>query len=973
MGSASIKSLDEAKSTKLAQIDEAGHLTADEKANLTQQVDAEYNKVLDNINKATTNDDADKASADGVEAILNIAVPSLNEKKQDSIDALNEVRDAKKEEINNANNLSQDEKDELTKQVDQIADNAINAINGAKDDQTAKNAENKGIQDILDVKVPSLDEVKTNAKQAIADALESKTNEINTASNLDSATKQELINRANAEADTAIEKIDQATSNDQALAASQAGVDKILGIEVPTLADAKQSAIDAINDAFKQKETEINNASQLTSDEKQNLINQANSIADNAKDAINNATTNQSVEEAKNAGIEKINAINVPTTSATKDEAIKAIDDALTNKINEINNATNITAEEKANLIDEANNAANTAKDNITKATSDSEVATATTDGINAIANVTVPSLETAKDQAKNMIDDVLNEKKNEINNADNLSDSQKQDSINQATEEADQAKKNIDNATTNNDVQTAEDNGAQAIENVTVPSLDDAKKASTKVIDEVLKEKTAEINAATNLSNAEKDTLIKDATTAANTAKDNIAKATTNDAVKDTEADGVKAILDIKVPGREDQQKDTIAALDRALADKVSEIDNANNLSETTKQDLKQQAQAAYTTAVDNVNNAQTSAEINTARDNGVQAILDITVPTLTDAQDASITVVEQVRDAKKTQIEAAKNLTETQKEALKNQVGEIADKAIDNIKNATTDATVKDAETAGINEILNVTIPTLDAAKSDAKQAIADALTAKTAEINAAQNLTDVEKQSLIDQAQTEAAAANKNIDAATTNDAAELAAKNGVQAILDIQVPTVEETRDQAKKNVDNALNSKKEEINNSNLSPAAKDALINEAEQAAENARTAIDNATTASAISEAEAAGIAAIENIKASNAPTESDNSSNHQANTETPTEDNSTSQDNNATQAPVQGNDTRADLTGSHGTNLTTGQQTEKATDTNSKETLPQTGNETERGLSIAGLAIASLLGLFGLSGLGKKRDYIN
>ncbi len=965
-----IKSLDEAKSTKLAQIDEATHLTADEKANLTQQVDAEYNKALDNINKATTNDDADKASADGVEAILNIAVPSLNEKKQDSIDALNEVRDAKKEEINNANNLNQDEKDELTKQVDQIADNAINAINGAKDDQTAKNAENKGIQDILDVKVPSLDEVKTNAKQAIADALESKTNEINAASNLDSATKQELINRANAEADTAIEKIDQATSNDQALAASQAGVDKILGIEVPTLADAKQSAIDAINDALKQKEAEINNASQLTSDEKQNLINQVSSIADNAKDAINNATTNQSVEETKNAGIEKINAINVPTTSATKDEAIKAIDDALTNKVNEINNATNITAEEKANLIDEANNAANTAKNNITKATSDSEVATATTDGIDAIANVTVPSLETVKDQAKNLIDDVLNEKKNEINNAQNLSDGQKQELINQATNEADQAKKNIDNATTNNEVQTAEDNGVQAIENVTVPSLDDAKKAATKVIDEVLKEKTAEINAATNLSNTEKDALIKEATTAANTAKDNIAKATTNDAVKDAETAGVKAILDIKVPGRADQQKDAIAALDRALADKVSEINNANNLSETTKQDLKQQAQAAYTTAVDNVNNAQTSAEINTARDNGVQAILDITVPTLTDAQDASITAVEQVRDAKKAQIEAAKNLTEAQKEALKNQVDEIADKAIDNIKNATTDATVKDAETAGINEILNVTIPTLDAAKSDAKQAIADALTAKTAEINAAQNLTDAEKQKLIDQAQTEAAAANKKIDAATTNDAAELAAKNGVQAILDIQVPTVEETRDQAKKNVDNALNSKKEEINNSNLSPAAKEALINEAEQAAENARTAIDNATTASAISEAEAAGIAAIENIKVSNAPTESDNSSNHQTNTETPTEGNSTSQDNsNATQAPVQGNNTQADLTGSHGMNLTTGQQTEKAADTNSEETLPQTGNETERGLSIAGLAIAGLLGLFGLSGLGKKK----
>ncbi|KOF04728.1 hypothetical protein HQ33_10845 [Limosilactobacillus reuteri] len=646
------------------------------------------------------------------------------------------------------------------------------------------------------------------------------------------------------------------------------------------------------------------------------------------------------------------------------------MDDALANKIKEINDATNLSDKQKQDLIDQANEEAVKAKENIKNATSNEAVNKATTDGVDAIANVTVPSLDDAKKDASQLIDDVLKQKEDEINNASHLTDQEKQDLINQAQNAADEAKDKINQAITNDDVATERDAGAEKIANIVVPSLDDAKKASTKVIDEVLKEKTAEINAATNLSNTEKDALIKDATTAANTAKDNIAKATTNDAVKDAETDGVKAILDIKVPGRKDQQKDAIAALDRALADKVSEIDNANNLSETTKQDLKQQAQAAYTTAVDNVNNAQTSAEINAARDNGVQAILDITVPTLTDAQDASITAVEQVRDAKKTQIEAAKNLTEAQKEALKNQVDKIADKAIDNIKNATTDATVKDAETAGINEILNVTIPTLDAAKSDAKQAIADALTAKTAEINAAQNLTDAEKQKLIDQAQTEAAAANKNIDAATTNDAAELAAKNGVQAILDIQVPTVEETRDQAKKNVDNALNSKKEEINNSNLSPAAKEALINEAEQAAENARTAIDNATTASAISEAEAAGIAAIENIKVSNAPTESDNSSNHQTNTETPTEDNSTSQDNNATQAPVQGNDTQADLTGSHGTNLTTGQQTEKAADTNSKETLPQTGNETGRGLSIAGLAIASLLGLFGLSGLGKKRD---
>ncbi|MCH5378888.1 hypothetical protein, partial [Limosilactobacillus reuteri] len=94
--------------------------------------------------------------------------------------------------------------------------------------------------------------------------------------------------------------------------------------------------------------------------------------------------------------------------------------------------------------------------------------------------------------------------------------------------------------------------------------------------------------------------------------------------------------------------------------------INNANYLSETHKQDLQQKAQADYPTAVYNLNIAPTIAEIKTARANGVPANFDITVPTFTDALDASITAVEQVRDAKKTKIEAAKNLTEAQKEAL-------------------------------------------------------------------------------------------------------------------------------------------------------------------------------------------------------------------------------------------------------------------------------------------------------------------
>ncbi|MEE6683353.1 DUF1542 domain-containing protein, partial [Limosilactobacillus reuteri] len=580
--------IDNAVAGKKAEIAKSP-LTDEEKTALNNEVDQKAQDAKEAINNATTPEAVTTAQDNGVKNINDTEVPTESTAKEAAKKAIAETAEAKNNAIDSSN-LTDEEKTALKQEVTDAQNAANTAIDNATTNAAVTEAEDNGIKAINGIEIPTKSPAKDQATTDLNDAVDEAKKAIDQDNNLTDAEKQAAKDQIDSDAKKAQEAIDNAKTDD----------------EVKTAVDNGQLAIDkdvanaAIDNAVAGKKAEIAKAP-LTTDEANALNDLVDQEAKAAKKAIDSATTIPAVDDAKNTGVAAINDIAVPTTSSTKDQANQTIDDALANKIKEINDATNLSDKQKQDLIDQANNAANTAKDNITKATSDSEVATATTDGIDAIANVTVPSLETAKDQAKNLIDDVLNEKKNEINNADNLSDSQKQDLINQATDEADQAKKNIDNATTNNDVQTAEDNGAQAIENVTVPSLDEAKKASTKVIDEVLKEKTAEINAATNLSNAEKDALIKDATTAANTAKDNIAKATTNDAVKDAETDGVKAILDIKVPGREDQQKDAIAALDRALADKVSEIDNANNLSETTKQDLKQQAQAAYTTAVDN------------------------------------------------------------------------------------------------------------------------------------------------------------------------------------------------------------------------------------------------------------------------------------------------------------------------------------------------------------------------------------
>src|SRR5699024_12138865 len=76
------------------------------------------------------------------------------------------------------------------------------------------------------------------------------------------------------------------------------------------------------------------------------LVGQAQKLADDAIANINKATTNDAVNTAKENGVETINNMNVPTTSATKDDAKDAIDQAAKTKDDAID-ASNLTAEEK--------------------------------------------------------------------------------------------------------------------------------------------------------------------------------------------------------------------------------------------------------------------------------------------------------------------------------------------------------------------------------------------------------------------------------------------------------------------------------------------------------------------------------------------------------------------------------------------------------------------------------------------------
>ncbi|MCC4476968.1 DUF1542 domain-containing protein, partial [Limosilactobacillus reuteri] len=171
-------------------------------------------------------------------------------------------------------------------------------------------------------------------------------------------------------------------------------------------------------------------ASNLTDEEKADLKKKVADEVTQAKAAIDAAKKADDVTTAKNTGVGKINNINVPETSATKEAAKQAIDQAAKAK-NDAIDASNLTDEEKADLKKQVAGEVQTAKSNIDAATKDADVNTAQTTGEEAINNINVPETSATKDAAKDAAKDAIDQAaktKDAAIDASNLTDEEKAD-----------------------------------------------------------------------------------------------------------------------------------------------------------------------------------------------------------------------------------------------------------------------------------------------------------------------------------------------------------------------------------------------------------------------------------------------------------------------------------------------------------------------------------------------------------------
>ncbi|MCZ3947424.1 DUF1542 domain-containing protein, partial [Lactobacillus gasseri] len=276
--------------------------------------------------------------------------------------------------------------------------------------------------------------------------------------------------------------------------------------------EVKTAAKNDIQSILEEKKTQIAARDELTTEEKEAAVKEAERLAQDAKNRVDAATTQESVERNKDRGEEKVEKVD--PAAKVKPAAKAAIDAALKEKEKAIDAKPDSTKEEKEAAKEEAREKAEAAKEAIDKAASNGDVTTAKEAGVGTITPVE-PKAE-VKPAAKQAIEDAYTAKVEEIEARPDLTTEEKAAAKEEAKKAADEAKKAIDEAKDQAGVDAKATEGKDAVAAVNPVGKDKAKAA----VDAALAEKEKAIDANDKLSDAEKAAAKEEAKKAADEAK---------------------------------------------------------------------------------------------------------------------------------------------------------------------------------------------------------------------------------------------------------------------------------------------------------------------------------------------------------------------------------------------------------------------------------------------------------------------
>ncbi|MCY7109189.1 DUF1542 domain-containing protein, partial [Streptococcus oralis] len=836
------QAIEDALKTKEAAIDSRTDLTDEEKTVAKADAKAKADEAKKNIDTATTNAEVEQAKSTGTTEVNSVNPQAVS--KPAAKQAIDDALKAKEATIDSRTDLTDEEKAAAKADAKAKAYEVKKNIDTATTDAEVDQAKSTGTTEVNSVNPTA--QSKPAAKQAIDDALKTKEAAIDSRTDLTDEEKAVAKADAKAKADEAKKNIDAATTNAEVDQAKSTGTTEVNAVNPQAV--AKPAAKQAIDDALKTKEAAIDSRTDLTDEEKAVAKADAKAKADTAKQAIDTATTNSEVDQAKNDGTTEVNSVN--PTAQSKPAAKQAIEEALKAKEAAIDSRTDLTDEEKAAAKADAKAKADEAKRNIDTATTDEAVSQAKTAGTTEVNSVNPQAV--SKPAAKQAIDDALKTKEASIDSRTDLTGEEKAVAKADAKAKSDEAKKNIDAATTNAEVDQVKTDGITEVNGVNPQPV--AKPVAKQAIEEALKAKEAEIDSRTDLTDEEKAAAKADAQAKSDEAKKNIDAATTNAEVDQakstgtTEVNGVNPTAQSKPAAKQ--------AIEDALKAKEAAIDSRTDLTDEEKAIAKADAKAKADEAKKNIDTATTDEAVSQAKTDGITEVNGVELTA--QSKPAAKQAIDEALKAKEAAIDSRTDLTDEEKAVAKADAKAKADEAKKNIDAATTDEAVSQAKTAGTTEVNGVN-PTAQS-KPAAKQAIDDALKAKESAIDSRTDLTDEEKTAAKADAKAKADTAKQAIDAATTDEAVSQAKTAGTTEVNGVN-PTAQ-SKPSAKQAIDDALKAKEAAIDSrTDLTDEEKAAAKADAKAKADEAKKNIDAATTDEAVSKAKTAGTTEITSI----------------------------------------------------------------------------------------------------------------
>ena len=746
--------IDQIALTRKAIIDQTPDATTEEKEAAKSKVDEEVIKAKHGIDQAKTNNDVDQVEQNSTTMINNIQPTVV--KKSEARQAIDDLAKLKKATIDLTQEATEEEKEAAKSKVDQALTEAKTHINEAENDDGVDNAKTKGINVINTIQLEIIKKVE--AKHEIDQSAIAKKKIIDQTPDATEEEKEVAKQKVDEEATKAKDNIDQATTNDAVDQAKTTGNTEINNIQPEVV--KKSLARQAIDEVAKVKKEKINQMLDATEEEKEAAKQKVDEEVIKAKNNIDQATTNDGVNNAKTTGKNTIE--NIQPEVVKKSEARQAIDEAATLRKNLIDQDNSTTKEEKDIAKQKIDDEVNKAKRNVDQSINNSNVDHAQINGISAINNINAVALKKA--QAKKSIDDEVTAKKAEIDSNHEATNEEKEMTKRKVDEAATKAKHNVDQSTTNDTVDQSTQIGISIISNIQPETIQ--KSLARQAIDDEATIKKAEIENNHNATKEEKDVARQKVDEEVIKAKNNIAQSTTNSDVEIAKESGKHAIDEIQPEiVKKSVAKQTI---DELAKQKKAEIDQTPNATKEEKDAAKQKVEEAVMRAKKLLEGANTNSDVDQTTEQGKQSINSIQVEVIKKADALSKLEVELQK--LKDKVSSDQTFTIDEKLFIKQKLDESYKKAEEKVNQAQTNKQVDNIKIHYLQEFNKIVL--IDKVKLKAKAQIFDVANKRKAYIKGLTNISEYNRNKAYKQIDVYVMKAlNKLVENVTTNDINEL----------------------------------------------------------------------------------------------------------------------------------------------------------------------------------------------------------